>query len=167
MWSFGFDATTGATLWALIALFIFLGIVVYLGVHKQIAGMLDDRIKKIESDLAEAEALRAEAKAMLEDYARRREEAEKEAEEIVTAAREEAFRLTAEAKESLDAMVARREKSVTHKIAQAEAQAVAEVRARSADLAVEAARVLLEKQVATKGGALVDQAIQDVGARLN
>lgn len=167
MWSFGFDATTGATLWALIALFIFLGIVVYLGVHKRIAGMLDDRIKKIESDLAEAEALRAEAKAMLEDYARRREEAEKEAEEIVTAAREEAFRLTAEAKESLDAMVARREKSVTDKIAQAEAQAVAEVRARSADLAVEAARVLLEKQVATKGGALVDQAIQDVGARLN
>ncbi len=38
MWSFGFDATTGATLWALIALFIFLGIVVYLGVHKRIAG---------------------------------------------------------------------------------------------------------------------------------
>jgi F-type H+-transporting ATPase subunit b len=167
MWSFGFDATTGATIWALIALVIFLGIVGYLGVHKTIAKMLDDRIKKIETDLAEAEALRAEAKALLEDYARRREEAEKEAEEIVTAAREEAFRLTAEAKEALDAMVARREKSVADKIAQAEAQAVAEVRARSADLAVEAARVLLEKQVATKGDALVNQAIKDVAARLN
>jgi F-type H+-transporting ATPase subunit b len=86
--------------------------------------MLDDRIKKIETDLAEAEALRAEAKALLEDYARRREEAEKEAEDIVTAAREEAFRLTAEAKSSLEAMVARREKAVADKIAQAEAQAV-------------------------------------------
>lgn len=167
MWSFGFDATTGATIWATIALVIFIGIVVYFGVPKMITAMLDERIKKIETDLAEAEALRAEAKALLEDYARRREEAEKEAEDIVTAAREDAFRLTAEAKDSLEAMVARREKSVADKIAQAEAQAVAEVRARSADLAVEAARVLLEKQVATKGDALVDQAIKDVAARLN
>jgi F-type H+-transporting ATPase subunit b len=167
MWSFGFDATTGATIWATIALVIFIGIVIYFGVPKMITGMLDERIKKIETDLAEAEALRAEAKALLEDYARRREEAEKEAEDIVTAAREDAFRLTAEAKASLEAMVARREKAVADKIAQAEAQAVAEVRARSADLAVEAARVLLEKQVATKGDVLVDQAIRDVAARLN
>jgi len=167
MWSFGFDATTGATIWATIALVIFIGIVVYFGVPKMITKLLDDRIKKIETDLAEAEALRAEAKALLEDYSRRREEAEKEAEDIVTAAREEAFRLTAEAKSSLEAMVARREKAVADKIAQAEAQAVSEVRARSADLAVAAARVLLEKQVATKGDALVDQAIKDVAARLN
>lgn len=167
MWSFGFDATTGATIWATVALVIFIGIVVYFGVPKMITKMLDDRIKKIETDLAEAEALRAEAKALLEDYARRREEAEKEAEDIVTAAREDAFRLTAEAKASLEAMVARREKAVADKIAQAEAQAVSEVRARSADLAVEAARVLLEKQVATKGDVLVDQAIKDVAARLN
>lgn len=167
MWSFGFDATTGATIWATIGLVIFLGILVYVGMPKVVAKALDDRIKKIETDLAEAEALRAEAKALLEDYARRREEAEKEAEDIVTAAREDAFRLTAEAKASLEAMVARREKSVADKIAQAEAQAVAEVRARSADLAVEAARVLLEKQVVAKGDALVDQAIKDVAARLN
>jgi F-type H+-transporting ATPase subunit b len=132
-----------------------------------IGKMLDDRIKKIETDLAEAEALRAEAKALLDDYSRRREEAEKEAETSSTAAREEAFRLTAEAKSSLEAMVARREKAVADKIAQAEAQAVSEVRARSADLAVAAARVLLEKQVATKGDVLVDQAIKDVAARLN
>jgi F-type H+-transporting ATPase subunit b len=85
----------------------------------------------------------------------------------VDAAREEAFRLTAEAKDSLEAMVARREKAVTDKIAQAEAQAVAEVRARSADLAVEAARVVLTRQMATKGDALVEQSIKDVAAKLN
>lgn len=167
MWSFGFDATTGATIWATIALVIFLGIVIYAGVHKMVAKTLDDRIKKIETDLAEAEQLRKEAKALLDDYARRREEAEKEAQSIVDAAREEAFRLTAEAKDSLEAMVARREKSVNDKIAQAEAQAVAEVRARSADLAIEAARVVLTRQMATKGDALVEQSIKDVAARLN
>jgi F-type H+-transporting ATPase subunit b len=168
MWDFGFnDASTGATIWATIALVIFIGIMIYLGVHKTIAKMLDERIRKIEVDLAEAEQLRKEAKALLDDYARRREEAEKEAQSIVDAAREEAFRLTAEAKDSLEAMVARREKAVTDKIAQAEAQAIAEVRARSADLAVEAARVVLTRQMATKGDALVDQSIRDVASKLN
>jgi F-type H+-transporting ATPase subunit b len=167
MWSFGADATTGATIWATIALVIFIGIAVYFGIPKMITKMLDERIKKIESDLSEAEALRAEAKALLEDYARRRDDAEKEAQSIVDAAREEAFRLTADAKISIETMIARREKAVTEKIAQAEAQAVAEVRAKSADLAVEAARVLLTKQMEAKGDVLVEQAIKDVAARLN
>ena len=156
-----------ATFWATVALVLFLGLMLYLKVPKMISGQLDSRIKKIETELAEAERLRAEAKALLEDYARRREEAEKEAEDIVSAAREDAFRLTAEAGQSLETLIARRTKAVEEKIAQAEAQAVAEVRARSADLAVEAARVLLQKQMADKGNDLVDRSIKDVGDRLN
>jgi F-type H+-transporting ATPase subunit b len=165
--TFGFDATTAATIWATIGLVIFIGIAIYFGVPKMVAGMIDARIKKIENELNEAEALRAEAKALLADYQSRRENAEKEAEGIVAAAREEAFRLTADAKASLEQMIARRTKAVEDKIAQAEAQAVAEVRARSADIAVEAARVLLTQQMAEKGDALVAQAIKDVGDRLN
>lgn len=41
------------------------------------------------------------------------------------------------------------------------------MRGRSADVAVEAARVLLTQQMASKGDALVSQAIKDVGAKLN
>lgn len=165
--SFGFDASTGATIWAIIGLLIFIGIIVYFGVPKMVTKAIDGRIAQIEKELAEAEALRAEAKALLADYQTRRENAEKEAEDIVAAAREEAFRLTAEAKASLEAMIVRRTKSVEDKIAQAEAQAVSEVRSRSADLAVEAARVLLTQQMVEKGDALVAQAIKDVGDRLN
>ncbi len=167
MWSFGFDATTGATIWATIALVIFIGIALYMGIHKTIAKMLDDRIKAIETELSEAERLRLEAKFLLEEYESKRQAATKEAEDIVTAAREEAFRMAEDAKVSLEALIARRTKAVEDKIAQAESQAVAEVRARAADVAVEAARVLLTKQMATKGDALVDQAIRDVGSKLN
>ena len=156
-----------ATFWATLALFVFIGLMLYLKVPKMIAGQLDNRIGKIEADLAEAERLRAEAKALLEDYQRKRQDAEKEAEGIVAAAREEAFRLTAEAGQSLETLIARRTKAVEDKIAQAEAQAVAEVRARSADLAVAAARVLLQKQMTDKGDALIEQSIKDVGERLN
>ncbi len=156
-----------ATFWAMIALFLFIGVVFYMKIPALIAKALDNRIKQIEAELAEAERLRLEAKFLLEEYESKREAAATEAESIVAAAREEAFRMTAEAKTSLEALIARRTKAVEDKIAQAESQAVAEVRSRSADVAVEAARVLLTKQMAKRGDALVDQAIKDVGAKLN
>ena len=158
-----FDAAFVAT----VALILFLVLVAYLKVPGMITKALDGRIKAIETELAEAERLRLEAKFLLEEYESKREAATKEAESIVAAAREEAFRLTGEAKTSLEALIARRTKAVEDKIAQAESQAIAEVRSRSADVAVEAARVLLTKQMASKGDALVDQAIKDVGAKLN
>lgn len=159
--------TLNATFWATVALFVLIGVAVYLGVPRMIARALDARIKKIETDLAEAERLRAEAKQLLDQYARKRADADKEAEEIILAAREEAFRMTGEASASLETLIARRTRAVEEKIAQAEAQAVAEVRARSADLAIEAARVLLQEQMKERGPALVEQAIKDVASKLN
>ena len=156
-----------AAFWATIALFLFIAVIVYLKVPGLITKALDNRIKAIEAELAEAERLRLEAKFLLEEYESKRQAAATEAESIVAAAREEAFRMTAEAKTSLEALIARRTKAVEDKIAQAEAQAVAEVRSRSADIAVEAARVLLTQQMAEKGDTLVAQAIKDVGDRLN
>ena len=156
-----------AAFWATVALFLFIGVIIYLKVPGMITKALDGRIKAIETELAEAERLRLEAKFLLEEYENKRQAATKEAEGIIAAAREEAFRLTGEAKASLETLIARRTKAVEDKIAQAESQAIAEVRARSADVAVEAARVLLTRQMSTKGDALVDQAIKDVGAKLN
>ena len=161
--AFEFDAA----FWATIALFVFIGVVIYLKVPGMITKALDGRIKAIEAELAEAERLRLEAKFLLEEYESKRQAATTEAQSIVDAAREEAFRMTAEAKASLETLITRRTKAVEDKIAQAEAQAVAEVRSRSADVAVEAARVLLTRQMGTKGDALVNQAIKDVGATLN
>ena len=89
------------------------------------------------------------------------------ADQRVTAARDEAERLAKEAATALEQLIVRRTKAVEDKIAQAEQQAIAEVRGRSADVAVEAARVLLTNQMASKGEALVSQAIKDVAAKLN
>lgn len=153
--------------WALIGLVLFIGLLVYVGVPRIIGGMLDKKIKQIETDISEAKRLREEAAALLAEYEQKRIAAEAEAEGIITAAKEEAARLTAEAQASLTELVARRTKSVEDKIAQAEAQAIAEVRARSADLAVEAARTVLTTEMNSKGGQVIDKAIADVGNRLN
>jgi len=155
------------TFWAFIALLIFLAIVVVLKVPGMITRVLDDRIRKIEADLEQARRLREEAQELLAEYERKRKAAETEAEEIVANARDEAERMTAEAEVALQDLVARRTKAVEDKIAQAEAQALAEVRARSADIAIEAARLMLADQAREQGDTLVDQSIQDVGSRLN
>jgi len=163
----GWDATTWATVWVFISLIIFLGVMVYFGVPKMIAKSLDDKIAKISDDLDEAKRLREEAQALLAEYERKRKDAESEAADIITAAQEEAARIAEEASASLEELITRRTKAVEDKIAQAEAHAVAEVRARSADVAVEAARAILADQMTAKGDALVDQAIKDVAAKLN
>lgn len=161
------DATSLATVWATIGLVTFLGILVYVGVPKTVLGMLDDKSKKIADDLDEAKRLREEAQSLLAEYERKRQAAEDEAQEIIEAAKTEASRLTEEAQASLEDLISRRTKAVEEKIAQAESQAIADVRARSADIAVEAARHVLVDKMTDKGEALVEQAIKDVSASLN
>ena len=84
-----FDATFVAT----VALVLFLALIVYLKVPGMITKALDGRIKAIETELAEAERLRLEAKFLLEEYESKRQAATKEAESIVAAAREEFAKL--------------------------------------------------------------------------
>src|SRR5690606_878066 len=146
---------------------IVVGAAIYLKVPGMIAKALDARIAKIELDLAEARKLREDAQALLDEYEAKRKAAEGEAEAIVAAAHEEAERLATEAQAALEDLVARRTKAVEEKIAHAEAQALAEVRGRSTDVAVEAARLLLAGKAKDDGSALVDQSIKDVAARLN
>ncbi|MDO9307278.1 MAG: ATP F0F1 synthase subunit B, partial [Mesorhizobium sp.] len=59
------DLTSMATVWATVALVIFLAIVVYLKVPGMIAGQLDKRADKIRSELEEARKLREEAQQLL------------------------------------------------------------------------------------------------------
>jgi len=155
------------TFWASVGYFIFFGILVYIKLPKMLMDALDGRIGKIQKDLDEAKKLREDAQALLAEYERKRKDAQGEAEEIITAAKEEAERMAKEAKAALEDMIERRTKAVKEKISQAEAQALAEVRARSAEVAIDAAKVLLTSQMREKGDILIENAIKDVGARLN
>lgn len=138
---------TTDTFWALVGLVLFLAIAVYFGVPGMVVRSLDNRTNRIKTEIDEARKLREEAQALLADYQRRRRDAEKEAEAIVEEARREAERMTRDANEKLREMVERRTQSAEDKIAQAEAQAIADVRTRAAEIAVDAARRVLEDKV--------------------
>ena len=157
-----------APFWALVSLIVFLGILVYLKVPGQITAALDKRAQSIRNELDQTRKLREEAKALLADYQRRAREAEVEAEEIIDQAKREGDAMAVEAKQRIAEYVAGRTRLAEQKIAQAEAQALLEVRALSADVAIAAAEKLLTVRAKGEGGAaLIDKAIGEVRSKLN
>jgi len=154
--------------WVAVSFLIFVGILAYLGVHRKIATALDDRRARIAAELDEARRLREEAAALLAEYRRRQHQAEKEAEEIVAAAQAEAERLAVEAKAKMEEFVARRTTMAETKIAQAEAQATADVRAAATEAAVAAAEKILAQTARGKlAEDLLASGIEDVKKKLN
>jgi F-type H+-transporting ATPase subunit b len=154
--------------WVAVSFLIFMGILVYVGAHRKIATALDDRRARIAAELDEARRLREEAAALLAEYRRRQQQAEKEAEEIMAAAKAEAERMALEAKAKMDEFVTRRTKMAETKIAQAEAQATADVRAAATDAAVAAAEKILSQTAKGKlAEDLLASGIEDVKNKLN
>jgi F-type H+-transporting ATPase subunit b len=157
-----------AEFWVAVSFFIFVGILVYVGVHRKIAQALDHRRDRIKAELDEARRLREEAQSLLAHYQQKQKEAETEAAAILTNAKADAERLALEAETKMNEFVARRTKMAETKISQAEAQALADVRAAAADAAVAAAERILQDTAKGKiAEDLLTSGIEDVKNKLN
>jgi F-type H+-transporting ATPase subunit b len=157
-----------AETWVAIGFFAFLALLGYLGVHRKLIQSLDERAGRIKAELDEARRLKDEAAQLLAEYQRKRQEAEGEAQEIVAGAKAEAERLAVEAKAKVEDFVARRTQMAETKIAQAEAQALADVRGAAAEAAVAAAEKILAQETKGKLAAeLIAKGIDDVRKKLN
>jgi len=154
--------------WVAIAFVILMGAFAWLGVHRMVLTALDHRAERIKGELDDARRLKEEAANVLAGYKARRASAEREAEEIVTNARAEAERIAADAKIKMEDFVARRTKTAENKIAMAEAQALADVRAAAADAAVQAASTVLSQSVrGSVADDLLTKGIAEVRQKLN
>jgi len=159
-----FEAET----WVALAFVIFMAGLGYIGVQRMVAKSLDDRSARIKAELDEARKLKDEAAQLLAEYQHKRHEAEGEAQDIIAGANAEAERLAVEAKAKIEDFVKRRTAMAETKIAQAEAQAAADVRGAAAEAAIAAAEKILS--VETKGrlaGDLIAKGIEDVRKKLN
>lgn len=157
-----------AEIWVLVAFVVFLGIVVYVGAPGKILSALDSRSAKIKADLDEARTLREEAVRVLADYKRKRDEAEKEAVEIVANARKDAVAYAADAKAKAEEFVSRRTKAAEQKIALAESQAIAEVRSAAAEAASAAAEIVLAGKAKLEyGEELFQKGLSEIRSKLN
>ena len=154
--------------WVAVAFFILMGVFVYFGIHRTVLTTLDHRSDRIKAELDDARRLKDEAAKLLAEYKARHATAEREAEDIIASAKAEAERIASEAKTKMEDFVARRTKTAESKIALAEAQALADVRAAAANAAVTAASTILSQTV--KGPIAEDllaKGITEVREKLN
>ena len=154
--------------WVAIAFVILMGLFAWLGIHRTVLKALDHRADRIRAELDDARRLKDEAAKLLAEYKARHARAEAEAQDIIASARAEAERIAVEAKAKMEDFVARRTKTAESKIALAEAQALADVRAAAANAAVAAATAVLSQSV--KGPVaddLLAKGIAEVRAKLN
>jgi F-type H+-transporting ATPase subunit b len=136
-------------------------------VKKALLGALDARGESIRRDLDEAQRLHEEAKGLLARYQRQLHEGETLAAEILEHAEAERNRLEARMRQEFEMAVERRTQQATDRIAQEEARALQEVRARAADLTVRTTRRLLTEQLGPEQAQqLIGGAIEEVGRKL-
>jgi F0F1-type ATP synthase, subunit b len=128
---------------------------------------LDERGARIKANLDEARRLREEAEALLAEYLakqRARPRRRPNAGPCPPGGRDPE---EGSGRQS-GAMLKRRERMALDKIAQAEAKALAEVRAEAVDVAVAAATRILTRHLAQeRAGALIDQAIGELDKKLH
>jgi F-type H+-transporting ATPase subunit b len=154
--------------WVAIAFILLVIGFIWMGVHRTVLTALDHRAERIKSELDDASRLKEEAAKVLAEYKSRRASAEREAADIIASANAEAERIAGEAKAKMEDFVARRTKTAEGKIALAEAQALADVRAAAAEAAVQAASTILSQSV--KGSLaddLLTKGIAEVRQKLN
>jgi len=156
-----------AHFWVGVAFVVFLGVLVLAGVHRFAWKALGDAGDKVRAQLAEADGLRAEAQALLDNIKVEREAAEKHAAAMLADAEEAAKRMQVEANAKLAEQIERRGQLAERRIATAEAQATAEVKAAAADLASQMAeQILTSRLVGAKTDPLIDTAIRQLGGKL-
>ncbi len=154
--------------WVAVSFFLFLGVIVYFGVHLKLASALDARAAAIAKDIEEAKHLREEAAKVLADYKRKQGDAAQEAQAIIKLASKEAEELAAETRRSMAEHFERRMKLAEDKIARAETEALREVRAAAADAAVAAAQLVIAAKLTPEmADALVTQGIGALKTKLN
>lgn len=154
-----------ASFWVAVCLALFFAALIWKGVHKAIGTSLDERAAKISGELEEARRLREEAQALLASYHRKQKEAEEQAEAIIVKARKDAEDMAEQARKDLKDRLERRAEIAEAKIANAEAQALSEVKAKAAQMAIDTAEKLLKDNLsAANHTALVKKGIDSLAS---
>ena len=154
--------------WVLIPVLLFFALLIWKGAFRSMGAALDGRAQAISDELDEARRLREEAQTLLASYQRKQAEAEAQAKDIVEQARRDAETMATKARADLADRLERRAAQAESKIATAEAQALAEVRARAADLAVDAAEDLIRTKLSAADKAkFFKEGLAQIGTALN
>ncbi|MGN6057351.1 MAG: F0F1 ATP synthase subunit B family protein [Sphingomicrobium sp.] len=152
--------------WVALAMIVVFVLLAWKKVHHAVGRALDDKIRVIRDQLAEAEALRKEAEALKSEYEKKAKSVDKDRKALMERAKHEAEEIVAKAKKDAEALVERRTRMAEDKIAAEERAAVEQLRAAAAEAATKAAtRLIAERHDTASDAKLVDRAIKEIASR--
>lgn len=136
--------------WTLVAFIIFVAIAIYLKAPSMIGKLLDEQIERVKKELSDAIELKEEANALLAEYERKKEDAEKEAEIIIANAKERAKNYEQSALAKSEEIIKRQEAQSVEKINQAEIQAMSKIRKSIIEKSIDSAEKLVSEKISSK-----------------
>ncbi len=152
--------------WVAVAVLIVFALLIWKKVPAAVGRALDSKIALIRDQLAEAEALRKEAEALMAEYEAKAASADRDREALLERARNEAGEIVAKAKSDAESLIARRTRMAEDKIAAEERAAIEQLRVAAADAAAKAAaRLIADRHDAATDAKIVNQAIKEIAER--
>tara|TARA_B100001057_G_scaffold30839_1_gene28099 strand:- start:7880 stop:8371 length:492 start_codon:yes stop_codon:yes gene_type:complete len=149
--------------WVLVAFIIFVIIALVIKAPSMIAGILDGEIKKIKEELDNARNLKEEANSLLAQHERKIQNADEEAEKIISQAREIALNQEAQSKLKAEEYVKRAEQQAIEKIERAEKIAIAKINDQIVSNSIELSKkIIMENIDENSSKKLVQQSIQQI-----
>jgi len=156
--------STTELLWGTVS-FVVLCALMYKYAFPAVQKAMAARAEKIRSSLDEAEKVRSDAHAILEDYQRQLADARNEANRIIEEARQAADQLRQDMVRRADEEVAELRRRNTEDLKAAQQQVLSQLRVQVRDLALELAeKVVAENLDRERNLALVDQFIAELNA---
>ena len=157
-----------AEFWVLVAFILFFALVFYYRLPQMALKALDDRAEAIRRELEEARHKHEEARKLLAEYEAKKEQAEREAEEILKVAKEEAEAIVREVRQQFEELMQRKKAAAEERIRLARENAVREIRAQVAEQALQAAEDRLRTEVKGRtASGLLNEAIEEVAEKLH
>ncbi len=141
-----FSVDLGLSVWTIVVFLLLLWVLRRFA-WGPILGALDDRERRIQSSIDEANRLREEAEDLLKEHQAKVAQAQKEAQEIVNESRQAGERLRREVEEKARAEADRILKRAQWEIGLEKDRVLEEVRRESVDLVLAAASRLLQKEL--------------------
>jgi F-type H+-transporting ATPase subunit b len=153
--------------WSSASFIVFL-FLIFRPVGRYINKALDTRSGQIAEELATARRLREEAQELLSVYQKKQQESLQEAQAMLVQTKQDAAKMALQAEEDLKVALDKRLKLSVEKIAQAETKALQDVQNHVVDIAIAAARAILQEHLIRGGNQeLVKQAAAELERKLH
>ena len=136
-----------ATFWVAISFVIFIGVLIYLKVPQKINEQMNNMISVIKNEIEEAEKLKNETKKLLNDSQLKIENAHKESEKIINAAKTESEKIIIEMNEKFFQSSENRKKIMEQKIVQIKNDAIKDIKDASVKIAIESTSKIIQTSI--------------------